>query len=279
MSRIGIEPCCTPSSAADHYGVDGGRRWSAHLQLTRINTKLTIPKNQIEECRIFRAFWVNVARDRSQTVSRRRRQSQRIFRRLSSEYAARFVHAVRVTRLRTVRRLVPHVYAGIEDQRRSARPRAQSSCALVDRMIVAVDKGYWSADPQTMAHLREVNRAVIPEAGVGSDPDSWSSEEVIAMGANARTATPLDEAEARRTLGPEPSPFPSDTSSPYGFGGSAISEWRKCVLRQIGLTHVTQPFVAPCSELGRHRPRTVAPTAGGVARADVGERLAVYPRR
>src|SRR2546430_6145607 len=43
--------------------------------------------------------------------------------------------------------------------------------------------------------------------------------------------------------------------------------------------HVTQPFVAPCSELGRHRPRTVARTAGGVAHADVGERLAVYPRR
>src|SRR6267143_4116175 len=36
------------------------------------------------------------------------------------------------------------------------------------------------------------------------------------------------------------------------------------------LTHVTQLFVARCSGLGRHRPRTVARTAGGVARADGG---------
>ena len=45
------------------------------------------------------------------------------------------------------------------------------------------------------------------------------------------------------------------------------------------LTHVTQLFVARCSGLGRHRPRTVARTAGGVARADGGARLVVYPRR
>src|SRR5882724_10817038 len=41
---------------------------------------------------------------------------------------------------------------------------------------------------------------------------------------------------------------------------------------------LTQPFVAPCSEPARHRPGTVAPTAGGVAPADAGARSAVCPR-
>jgi len=53
--------------------------------------------------------------------------------------------------------------------------------ALVDRMIVAVNKGYWSADATTVAHLNAVNRAVIAEAGVGCEADSCSSPEVVAQ--------------------------------------------------------------------------------------------------
>ncbi|WP_454691499.1 cobaltochelatase subunit CobN [Achromobacter aloeverae] len=50
--------------------------------------------------------------------------------------------------------------------------------AMVDRMLVAVDKGYWKADPEVKAELERVNREVIAEAGVACDADSCSSPEV-----------------------------------------------------------------------------------------------------
>lgn len=53
--------------------------------------------------------------------------------------------------------------------------------AMVDRMLVAVNKGYWKADPQTVAELNRVNRETIAEAGVACHHDSCSSEEVTRM--------------------------------------------------------------------------------------------------
>lgn len=50
--------------------------------------------------------------------------------------------------------------------------------AVVDRMLVAVNKGYWKADPEVKAHLERVNREVIAEAGVVCDETSCSSKEV-----------------------------------------------------------------------------------------------------
>jgi hypothetical protein len=38
-----------PARAAPPESSDGGRSWWAHLQFTRTNIALTIPKNQIEE--------------------------------------------------------------------------------------------------------------------------------------------------------------------------------------------------------------------------------------
>ena len=51
--------------------------------------------------------------------------------------------------------------------------------AVVDRMLVAINKGYWKADPEIKATLERVNREVIAEAGVACDETSCSSQEVI----------------------------------------------------------------------------------------------------
>ncbi len=50
--------------------------------------------------------------------------------------------------------------------------------ALVDRMLVAVHKGYWAAPLEVVAELERVNREVMAEAGVACNRDSCSSEAV-----------------------------------------------------------------------------------------------------
>jgi len=62
--------------------------------------------------------------------------------------------------------------------------------AVVDKMLVAVNKGYWKADPQVKAHLEQVNREVIAEAGVACNETSCSSREV----------TELARAEDRKSM-------------------------------------------------------------------------------
>ena len=63
--------------------------------------------------------------------------------------------------------------------------------ALVDRMLVAVDKGYWKADSATVANLERVNSEIISEAGVSSDRDTSSSPKILA----------LAEAQDRKAMG------------------------------------------------------------------------------
>jgi len=53
--------------------------------------------------------------------------------------------------------------------------------AIVDKMLVAVNKGYWQAEPGVKAHLEQVNREVIAEAGVACDETSCSSKEVTEL--------------------------------------------------------------------------------------------------
>jgi cobaltochelatase CobN len=53
--------------------------------------------------------------------------------------------------------------------------------AIVDRMLVAINKGYWQADPAVKKHLEEFNRELIAEAGVSCDETSCSSAEVTAL--------------------------------------------------------------------------------------------------
>ena len=67
--------------------------------------------------------------------------------------------------------------------------------AMVDKMLVAVNKGYWKADPQVKAHLEQVNREVIAEAGVACNETSCSSPEVTAL-AKAEERKAMAEAKA-----------------------------------------------------------------------------------
>jgi len=53
--------------------------------------------------------------------------------------------------------------------------------SLVDRMLVAVNKGYWQASPETVAELERVNRAIIAEAGISCYRDTCSSPEITAL--------------------------------------------------------------------------------------------------
>jgi len=53
--------------------------------------------------------------------------------------------------------------------------------ALVDRMRVAVNKGYWKASAETVAELDRVNRAIIAEAGVACDRNTCSLPDITAL--------------------------------------------------------------------------------------------------
>lgn len=67
--------------------------------------------------------------------------------------------------------------------------------ALVDRMLVAVNKGYWAAEPEVIAQLEAANRQAIAEAGVACDRTSCSSAEVT------RLAEDIDKALAAQARG------------------------------------------------------------------------------
>lgn len=70
---------------------------------------------------------------------------------------------------------------------------------MVDRMLVAVNKGYWKADANTVATLRDTNRSLMNEAGVACDADSCSDQDV------ATFAKQLD-ARAHLAAGRMPAP-------------------------------------------------------------------------
>jgi len=53
--------------------------------------------------------------------------------------------------------------------------------AMLDRMLVAINKGYWPADPQVKATLERVNREVIDEVGIACDADSCSSADIVRL--------------------------------------------------------------------------------------------------
>lgn len=85
--------------------------------------------------------------------------------------------------------------------------------AMVDRMLVAVNKGYWEAAPETVAELNRVNREVIAEAGAACHHDSCSSEEV------SRVAEAIDRAKLVTSRGgyglsAPAAPSPAATTSP-----------------------------------------------------------------
>lgn len=67
--------------------------------------------------------------------------------------------------------------------------------AIVDKMLVAINKGYWQADPKVKAHLEQINRETIAEAGVACNADSCSSQEITNL-AEAQDRKAMAEARA-----------------------------------------------------------------------------------
>ncbi|WP_026224381.1 cobaltochelatase subunit CobN [Methyloversatilis thermotolerans] len=52
---------------------------------------------------------------------------------------------------------------------------------MVDRMLTAVNKGYWKASPETVDALRKANMEAIAEAGVACYRDTCSSPEIVEL--------------------------------------------------------------------------------------------------
>ncbi|MDD3481455.1 cobaltochelatase subunit CobN [Azovibrio restrictus] len=87
---------------------------------------------------------------------------------------------------------------GVRDKFREAK-NLRAYQAVVDKMLVAINKGYWQAEPRVKAHLEQVNREVIAEAGVACNANSCSSAEVTAL---AQAQDARDMAEARSLPAP-----------------------------------------------------------------------------
>ncbi|WP_234085608.1 cobaltochelatase subunit CobN [Azonexus sp. R2A61] len=80
-------------------------------------------------------------------------------------------------------------HLGIKDKFREAK-NLLAYQAMVDRMLTAVNKGYWKASAETVAALQQANRETIAEAGVACYRDTCSSPEIadIARQQDARLA-------------------------------------------------------------------------------------------
>ncbi|WP_398305006.1 cobaltochelatase subunit CobN [Zoogloea sp.] len=83
---------------------------------------------------------------------------------------------------------------GVKDRFREAK-NLLAYQAIVDKMLVAINKGYWQADVDVKAHLDKVNRELIAEAGVACNADSCSSEAITEL-ARAQDKRAMAEALA-----------------------------------------------------------------------------------
>jgi len=112
-------------------------------------------------------------------------------------------------------------HLGVKDKFREAK-NLLAYHAIVDKMLVAINKGYWQADPQVKAHLEQVNREVIAEAGVACNANSCSSAEVTAQ-AEALDRKALAEALAMPAprLGAQPARHAAGPAAPGAVGGKA----------------------------------------------------------
>ncbi len=63
-------------------------------------------------------------------------------------------------------------------------------------MLVAINKGYWQADPAVKAKLEQVNQEVIAKAGVACNKDTCSSPEITKL------AEQQDAAKAAKAAAP-----------------------------------------------------------------------------
>lgn len=94
--------------------------------------------------------------------------------------------------------------------------------SLVDRMLVAVNKGYWKPSPDVVAELHAVNLAVIQEAGVACSPANCSSEAVTRLAKEidqkamreAVSGFGLDQAGAPSTAARAQTPMAAQVNAP-----------------------------------------------------------------
>jgi len=95
--------------------------------------------------------------------------------------------------------------------------------AMVDRMLVAVNKGYWKADPAVKAKLEQVNQEVIAKAGVACNKDTCSSPEIVKLAEHqdavkaAKAAAPgvqMQPAATAQPIQPQPSQAQQQTQQP-----------------------------------------------------------------
>lgn len=85
-------------------------------------------------------------------------------------------------------------HIGVKEKFREAK-NLLAYQAVVDKMLVAINKGYWQADPKVKTHLEQVNREVIAEAGVACNAASCSSPEITGL-AEAQDRKAMAEARA-----------------------------------------------------------------------------------
>ena len=94
--------------------------------------------------------------------------------------------------------------------------------AMVDRMLVAINKGYWKADPAVKAKLEQVNKEVIAKAGVACNKDTCSSPEISKLAeqqdaakAKAAAAMPAPgQSQPAAAAQPQAAANPAQTQQP-----------------------------------------------------------------
>src|SRR5690606_643856 len=95
--------------------------------------------------------------------------------------------------------------------------------ALIDRMLTAINKGYWQAAPETVAALEKANMEVVAEAGVACYADTCSSPEVTALAqaqdrrlaqASDAAPAPADAAPAAPETAAAQPPLPPPPAAP-----------------------------------------------------------------
>ncbi|NOV30538.1 cobaltochelatase subunit CobN [Methylomonas sp. ZR1] len=92
--------------------------------------------------------------------------------------------------------------------------------AMVDRMLVAVNKGYWKADPAVKAKLEQVNKEVIAKAGVACNKDTCSSPEITKLAEQqdaakaAKAAAPGAQAQPPAPAAAQTPPQPTQSQQP-----------------------------------------------------------------
>ena len=126
--------------------------------------------------------------------------------------------------------------------------------ALVDRMLVAVNKGYWAAPPEVVAELERVNREVMAEAGVACRRDSCSSEAIwreaqahdrarmAASRGGYGMATAADSKSARVAM-PVAAAAPAMPVTPPQPAATATGAVRGQQLREVPLAEQVQQLI------------------------------------